>query len=190
MHEANLEFWRQNRETYNHYFHKKDVIECGSMDMCGTVRQFFSANRYIGVDWRPGKGVDLVSLVHDLKFKDEFDVVISASMLEHDPHWDKSIRKMVSMLKDSGILLLSWGAAENGIHCLETATDGQFHALPVGRVFEILDELGVYVHRFVYEETLLGGVGADAGCVALVAFKDPSLAVGDRSIAPLKESDK
>lgn len=190
MHEANKEFWRRTKALYPEFFSNRNVIELGSMNICGTVRDFFDDCKYTGVDWREGAGVDVVSLVHDLNLGQRFDVVISASMLEHDPYWKLSLDKMVELLAPHGILLLSWGAAENVTHHEGTAPDGKFHSLPAGLVLRHLEERDIYVHQFVYEETLLDGAGADAGCVALVAFKDPMLARGSRSVAELKASDK
>ena len=59
----------------------------------------FAAREYVGLDWRPGPGVDVVSLVHEYKPGRHFDTVISTEMLEHDPHWRESVQRMIELVK-------------------------------------------------------------------------------------------
>lgn len=121
----------------------------------GSVRNYFpNYMEYIGVDWRPGPNVNVVCMAKDMQFDHQFDVVISASMLEHDPTWQESLTRMVQYLKPDGIFLLSWGAAKNHPHCLETSVDNKFHALKSGLVLNELEHLGIYVHEFHYEAKL------------------------------------
>jgi hypothetical protein len=51
-----------------------------------------------------------------------------------------------------------------------------------------LDESGIYVHEFIYEMELSHDA-SEGGCVALLAFKDPSMAVGQRHISELDYED-
>ena len=93
----------KNRSMFN----SDRILECGSLDVNGSLRVFFEDKEYIGVDWRPGKGVDCVSLIHEYRDKPDeyFDLVISTEMLEHDPHWKKSIQRMLDLLKIGGNLI-------------------------------------------------------------------------------------
>jgi len=189
MHEGNRMFWARAAQKYQRYFVGSEVIECGSREHNGSIRDYFRASKkYIGVDWKPGGNVDRVSLIHDLTGTDQYDLVASASMLEHDPYWEKSLTRMAEMVKPDGALMVSWGAARNPQHCLDDAPDGGFHPLKAGLVLQKLDELGLYVHEFVYEMTL-SNVASEIGCVALIAFKDPVQAVGEQSIAELEPED-
>lgn len=96
---------------------------------------------YIGVDWRPGPGVDLVSLSHDAVTwelsgdqrvagklqrigKRTADIVLSISALEHDPHWPKTLRAGIQMLKADSILAVSCPGPGWEEHELETAPGG------------------------------------------------------------------
>lgn len=192
MHSTNVTFWRVCKEKYPEYFVNSRVIEFGSYDVNGSVKGFFETpSEYMGVDWRPGPGVDLVSFAHEVDNLLLYDVVISASMLEHDPHWEKSILRMIEVLDDDGILMLSWGAALNAEHECDTACDGKFHALPAGKVLRLLERHGIYVHEFLYESQLgkselpSGGDGE----VCLVAFKRPVTTFGPQEIAPLLPED-
>ena len=192
MHHTNDLFWKACKKKYPSYFSSSRVIEFGSFNINGSVRvNFDTPSEYIGVDWRAGPGFDVVSFAHELIRDDKFDVVISASMLEHDPHWHKSIQKMIEVLSDDGMLLLSWGAARDAEHEHDTACVGKFHALPAGKVLTLLVDEGVYVHEFLYEsqfgrsELPSGGDGE----VCLIAFKNPAKAVGRQAIAPLFPED-
>lgn len=199
MHPANKLYWAHCATVYRRHFQDpSSVIEFGSYNINGSIREIIECQDYTGLDWRAGPGVDVVSLAHEYNPGRTFDTVTSASMLEHDPHWQASIVNMTSLMKDDGILVMTWGAALNKEHCLEEAPDGAFHALPAGRVLTLLDELGLYIHEFRYEKwfgedhglrprmMLHGGVGE----VAVVAFKDEKYSTGERIIDDLFPEDQ
>ena len=207
MHFENRLFWQRCSERYPRYFNDPSkVIEFGSYNINGTIRDWCKCSDYTGIDWIAGPCVDLISLAHEVPFGSEaFDTVLSASMLEHDPYWEKSLAKMVEVMKEDGIFAISWGAARNPTHCLETAPDGKFHPLKAGLVLNHLQALGLYIHEFQYERTiclehndeefivthkvrenLMYGMGE----VVLVAFKDKKYATGDRVMESLIEEDK
>ena len=79
------------RRQYSDAFVVDSVLECGSYNVNGSVRDLFTAREYVGLDWRPGPAVDVVSLVHEYQPGRMFDTVISTEMLEHDPHWRESV---------------------------------------------------------------------------------------------------
>lgn len=201
MHELNRRFWSMCSEKYPQYFHGRPrVLEVGSLNVNGSLRDHFEdITTYIGVDWRPGPCVDVVSFAHEMEFDEPFNTVISASMLEHDPYWEDSIPKMVSLLRDDGALFLSWGAALNLVHCLIAGPDGKFHALPAGKVINLLTKMGLYIHEFRYESSFRSrrerrkrrkSSGGGRGEVGLVAFKDKSCATGESVIDMMLDADK
>jgi len=171
MHPANAVFWRWVAKKFPDDFHGKRVAEFGSYNIndpepIPIPRQLALECEYVGIDWRPGPGVDHVSLAHEVDLE-PFDTVLSASMLEHDPYWEQSITRMVELLKPGGLLALSWGAALNPHHCPAEAPDGKFHPLKAGLVLELLGALGIAVRMFAYESRW----GGTKGEVALVGFK-------------------
>jgi len=91
------------------YFSSKSVLDAGSGDVNWNNRYLFDDCRYIGVDAGMGKNVDIVSLAHQLPFKNDysFDFVISTEMLEHDPYWDASSRSMFHALKAGGMMIIT-----------------------------------------------------------------------------------
>lgn len=195
MHHANRLFWKRAAKRYPRWFKEPSrVLEFGSFSVNGSIRDQFTTPFYIGLDWRPGPCVDVVSLAHKAPFAPaSFDTVASASMLEHDPYWRESIAKMVEVLKPDGLLALSWGAMRNRPHEFATAPDGEFHALAAGKVLDLLAELGMHVQEFQYESTILRAAGEYEGTgegeVVLVAFKDATLLRESRQIDELLPED-
>lgn len=61
-----------------------DVLEVGSGDVNGSVRPLFHGAIYIGLDARPGPGVDQVAEATAIPYRDGlWPVVVSTEMLEH-----------------------------------------------------------------------------------------------------------
>lgn len=103
---------------------KARVVEFGSFDMNGSVRDLFPESVYTGVDWRPGKGVDVVCLAHDYAPQHVVDVVVSTQMLEHDPHAELTVKHGVRLLAANhagGTLILTWAGPGYVEHELDTA---------------------------------------------------------------------
>ncbi len=155
MHRANETFWQFVNHTWQDYL-KETILEVGSYDINGSVKEICSSRceEYIGVDWRAGPNVDVVCLAHHMKFDHKFKAVLSASMLEHDPHYEESLLTMCSLVRSDGMLALSWGAALNAAHCLEEAPDGKFHSLQAGTVLKILEEEGFSLSVLVYDKNV------------------------------------
>jgi len=201
MHELNRVFWKGAAERYPRYFNDPStVIEFGSMMINGSIREYFTCQNHLGVDWRAGQNVDLVSLAHDVPFPPPlFDTVASASLLEHDPYWGRTLAKMIECMKPDGILIATWGAAMNGPHEHASAPDGLFHPLKAGNVLSFMDHAGIYVHEFRYEysvyhqhpPTQLARWEPGLGECTLVAFKGPEYAPDtERLIDPLMDADR
>jgi SAM-dependent methyltransferase len=192
MHTANFAFLQHCDTKYSNIISNASVIEFGSFNVNGTSRDILkNYNSWVGIDWRNGPCVDFTSLVHEATLG-EFDVVISCSMLEHDPYWALSIPNMIKHLKPSGVMILAWGAANNPAHCEDTAPDGKHHRLPAGKVLHILKKHNIYLHEFWYEGNFIdsGHVSENGmGEVCLVAFKDKTIAIGESHIDELSIDD-
>jgi hypothetical protein len=81
-------FFEYVRQSMPQYFTHVKVIEIGSLDINGSVRDFYDTTTYIGVDLEEGKGVDLVAEGQNLDFpNNSFDVAVSAECFEHNPYW-------------------------------------------------------------------------------------------------------
>ena len=95
-----MNFVKDMKEKFPDAFSGKDVLEIGSLDINGSVRQFFESCNYIGCDLDVGKGVDIVSPGHMLDYSDNhFHTAISCECFEHDKHWRETFANMVRMTK-------------------------------------------------------------------------------------------
>ena len=187
MHSANRKFWAHTFKKYARWFTDRTcILEVGSLNENGSLREHVPAyHNYTGLDWRPGPGVDWVVEAKNIKLRNTFNAVISASMLEHDAEPELSIPAMCEAVDETGILILSWGAALNPPH---------YHALPAGRVLDLVEAQKFYIHEFHYEYLLpylddADRQGLDRGCVGLVALRNQSQAPGPRLLDPLLPED-
>jgi hypothetical protein len=104
------------KSRFPKYFHGVSVIEVGSLNINGTVRDYFSDCTYLGVDVGPGLGVDLIAEGQNLNFPDKtFDVAVSVECFEHNPFWLETFVNMHRMTKDFVLFTCaSTGRPEHG----------------------------------------------------------------------------
>lgn len=116
-HNAQNVFFRQVRRTYPEYFVWKNVLEVGSLNINGTVRDLFKNCNYVGVDLDYGPGVDIAVQGQDLEFPDDsFDVTISAECFEHNPFWKETFLNMVRMTKPGGLITFTCAGKDRPEH--------------------------------------------------------------------------
>ena len=100
------------------FFRNSRVLEIGSLDINGSVRDFFTQCEYIGVDLGEGKGVDVVCEGQNYAAPDNsFDQVISCEVMEHNPHWVKTFENMTRVCRPGGLVVMtcaSTGRPEHG----------------------------------------------------------------------------
>lgn len=118
MHIGNHEFLEHLNKQYPDHFTRSRVLELGSKDLNGTVRDHFvEPVEFVGIDISPGKCVDLVVAAKDTVFEpDHFDVLITMSMIEHDPDWRESLTHNMQWLRSGGLFVMCWGAEGNPRH--------------------------------------------------------------------------
>ena len=91
----------------------KRVLEIGSLDINGSVRPRIEAlapAEYVGIDMRPGPGVDLVCDAAEIDRRfgpDAFDVVVSTELLEHAREWKKITHNFKYVLRTGGLLVVT-----------------------------------------------------------------------------------
>lgn len=101
-----------------------DVIEVASMVMHGSPREALQhhARSYVGIDWRPGPGVDVVGLAHEALRGRDADLVVWCQAVEHDPWWRETLRASVEALSArGGWLVATWAGPGYPEHELDTA---------------------------------------------------------------------
>lgn len=94
------------------------VIEMGSLDINGSIRQLFAGARYVGLDLGPGPGVDVVApgQLYDAP-SGSFDIAVSANSFEHNPYWLETFVNMLRLVREDGLVLFtcaSIGYREHG----------------------------------------------------------------------------
>jgi SAM-dependent methyltransferase len=109
----------------------KDVklLDIGSYDVNGTTRRHWpEAKEYVGVDWRAGPGVDVVSLAHNLTYADGyFDVVISTEALEHDHYWRRTLETMHRLLRQDGLFIFTAASTNFPQHHAECSSEPGYY---------------------------------------------------------------
>lgn len=98
------------KEQFKDKFKEADVLDVGSANLNGTYKPFFSqagASQYTGIDVMPFNNVDVVSPVHLYNPRKKFNIVFSASQLEHDLHWKKSLMAFIKLCKKGGLIIFS-----------------------------------------------------------------------------------
>ena len=107
-HKEQFNFINRIKELHANRFVNKSVLEVGSANINGTVRDFFSNCFYVGLDVAKGPCVDMVCLGHELNVPDEtFDVVVSSECFEHDPYWADTFRNMTRLCKKDGLIIVT-----------------------------------------------------------------------------------
>ena len=109
--------WLRNKQPS--FFQGGKVLEVGSLNINGTIRQFFnSPEEYIGIDLEAGPGVDVVAQGQDFDYPDEyFDVAVSTECFEHNPYWKETFFNMYRMTRPLGLVAFtcaSTGRKEHG----------------------------------------------------------------------------
>jgi SAM-dependent methyltransferase len=117
MHKSAYKSCVDFHKTYSDYFPQDcHVVEIGSQNVNGSLRPIFSQNRYTGVDFAQGNGVDIV-LTDPYKFPipdESVDVVVSSSCFEHSEMFWITFLEAMRILKPTGLFYMNapanWGA--------------------------------------------------------------------------------
>lgn len=95
-------------KTVEYYKPVGPVLEVGSMNINGSVREFFPDMEYIGMDMREGYGVDLVADVLKHHFADgQFGTIITTEMLEHCTEPWTAVDRMSRWIAPGGHLIVT-----------------------------------------------------------------------------------
>ena len=107
-HPEQMFFLKTVRDFLVSYFNSKSVLEIGSLDINGSVRDFFSNCDYVGLDVGAGKHVDIVCPGEDYgAVSSAFDVVVSCEAMEHNKEWRKTWLNMLRMVKSDGLVVMT-----------------------------------------------------------------------------------
>lgn len=85
---------------------RRSVVEIGSRNVNGTVRDLFPGADYVGIDLLAGRLVDIVADGATWQPDAPVDTVVCLSTLEHSPAAEAICRNAVAMLEPGGVLIL------------------------------------------------------------------------------------
>lgn len=114
------------------------VADFGALNVNGSAREVFgkaTAEEYIGVDVRPGEGVDVVADAawwHGADFL--FDLIVSTECLEHTPYAAAICYNAYRLLRPGGVFLVTAAGPKRQPH----SVDGG--ALPEGEWYRNVSE--------------------------------------------------
>jgi len=140
-HPQQLYFVSSIRAVFPKQFTNSKVLEIGSLNINGSVRQFFDNCDYTGIDVGDGRDVDIVCEGHVYDAPVEtFDTVISCECFEHNPHWAETFLNMIRLCKSGGLIVMTCattGRAEHGT----TRTSPLDSPLTIGKGWEYYKNL-------------------------------------------------
>jgi len=111
------------KKAFPDFFAGSRVLEVGSLNINGSVRQHFGGGQYIGLDVGPGPGVDVVCQGQAYGAPDgSFDVVISCECLEHNPFWRETFENMLRLCRPGGLVIMTCASTGRPEHCTRRTT--------------------------------------------------------------------
>lgn len=122
MHDTAMEHGKLFFNTYLAQSNGLTIVDVGAQDIVGSLRSLAPPeNKYIGLDFVEGKGVDVVMTdPYRLPLEDNsVDVVVSSSCFEHAEFFWLSFNEVLRVLKP------------NGLFYLNVPANGAFHRFPV-----------------------------------------------------------
>lgn len=105
-----LAHYRADAKRYEYDATIGSVLEFGSYDVNGTPRGHFPGCDYVGVDFRAGPGVDVVSFGHDYRSERRFDVGICTEVLEHDAYAEDTVVNLLRHVRGGGLVVITCAA--------------------------------------------------------------------------------
>jgi hypothetical protein len=116
-HSQQQQFFERTKIKYPHYFDSQRVLEVGSLNINGTVRDYFTNCDYTGIDLGAGPGVDVIANGRDYLRPEHYSVVISTESFEHNPDWRDTFSNMIANACEGALIIFtcaSTGRAEHG----------------------------------------------------------------------------
>jgi SAM-dependent methyltransferase len=107
-HQSQRDFLKTIAAGFPIFFHNAKVLEIGSLNINGTVRDFFSNCDYTGIDVAAGKDVDIVCQGQQFNADtNSFDHVISCEAMEHNPYWKETLVNMIRVCRPGGLVTMT-----------------------------------------------------------------------------------
>lgn len=151
MHLNNRKWLEDCKKNYPDSFKECCVLEIGSQNVNGTIRDYFEdTTDYVGVDRERGEGVDIVCDARKTEFDHQFDTLMIISVFEHDLSWKDTLKHNLQWLKKGGMCFISFGAEGNLQHM------DVWQPVPHKEVLDECKKLGLVVVDSFFEEERYG----------------------------------
>jgi glycosyltransferase involved in cell wall biosynthesis/SAM-dependent methyltransferase len=118
-HPQQLAYFERIQDLFGSAFaNAENILEVGSQNINGTVRDFFAANtNYLGIDIGKGKDVDFVIPGELVELPDGWaDIAISTECFEHAENWKDILLNMIRITKPQGLILLTFAGKGRAVH--------------------------------------------------------------------------
>ena len=142
MHIEVINWVMKQKEEHPEWFEKRRVLEIGSLDMNGSIREAFDDCEYIGLDRRAGKGVDVVCYAHNYYSPTPFQTIISTGTLEHDRHAWLTMQAVYSLLEEKGVFICTCANVNFQRHDIECGEDYWYKNISIEEMKGWVNEFG------------------------------------------------
>jgi SAM-dependent methyltransferase len=107
-HHQQFFFLQAVKQFLPEYFAERKVLEIGSLNINGSIRQFYERCEYTGLDVGEGRDVDVVCFGEDYgAAAGLFDMVVSCEAMEHNPGWKKTWLNVLRLVKPDGLVVMT-----------------------------------------------------------------------------------
>ncbi len=125
-HPRQRNFVKRAAEHLPGFFHNASVLEVGSLNINGSVREFFRGCRYTGIDIGAGRDVDVVCAGQRYDAPDgSCDHVISCEAMEHNPFFKGTFLNMLRICRSGGLVTLTCATTGRHEHGTTRTTPGE-----------------------------------------------------------------
>lgn len=115
MHAAARQFFEAVKKVFPDLFVDKTVLDFGSYNVNGSVRDLFQDCRFTGVDMIAGPDVDVIGDCAVVQLEC-YDIGMSSECFEHNPDWKEAFLNLAEHTKHIGAVLISCAATGRPEH--------------------------------------------------------------------------
>lgn len=140
------------------------VLEIGSRDINGGIRDLFDGANYLGVDTRTGRGVDIVAKGELVRTGLFYDCVVCCEVLEHTEAAPAIVANAARLLVEGGVFVMTCAGPNRPPHSAideEPIRPDEFY-----RNVDA-DELETWLADAGFTSWKIDPAGADMRCVAI-----------------------
>jgi len=121
MHPSAMQSAREFFEKFANEFVEPTIVEIGSQNVNGSLREVAIPGKYVGLDFQKANGVDIVlEDAYSFPLPDNYaDIIVTSSCFEHSEMFWLTFLEAVRILKPRGLFYIN------------VPSVGDYHAYPV-----------------------------------------------------------